>query len=548
MLLVRKPGRPLSSCPHPRDIQCSCATSITVAIPMSKDCPCPSEAPKLGQETPVPKSCCTPSAGTPTGDLPSPTRNEYRVTKGFTRPDSSRKQSYDPANFARMSLDTMNVVTPSQNGPVGFGNGFAPQNMYAQSPAGFAPPSNGFPHPYAPPPPPPPPPGYAPPLNGYAQPPAGYVQPPYPAAPAGSSAPSMGFGQQFDPSFYNTAPQYPTQYNTYNNMPSGPSPYQQMPAPPNGFVPEKFQHFDDMVHVNASMPMMNNMSNGTPQPLTNKGLPNGGVEGNTFDDVFASQRDGPSPTSASEMSEPPEPRSCCASKATPKVLKQEDSATPVIKGSITPPDMQESYSHNTIAPAILDMQPAPQDQPQLSVLLNQHQQQFPSAAALPYGSFENPAQPSTWRHNMQLNYTSEAQNTAAPSPFVVPMAQNHVCCCGDTCSCIGCVSHPFNKTIYDYAQNAFPPQETGTNDGAQGVASDSQNAFDTGDAEILSSPALTPTASRANSEDQNLNTSNYFWVKLPMNGPCQGLEGMCDCGPGCECDGCEIHDPKRIGR
>jgi len=434
----------------------------------------------------------------------------------------------------------MNVMPSSQNGPNGFANGFATTSMYAPSPTGFAPSPSGYAQPY-----PPAAPGYVPPPNGFAPPPNGFIQPPYPPPAMGAAASSMGFGHQFDPSFYNASPRLPNQYNNYGTMSSAPQTYQPMPAPSTSFIPEKPLRFDDMAHMNTSMPMMNNMSPGVPKTFSNNALPNGGVEGSTLEDDFTSQPDGPSPASASEMSEPPEPRSCCAPKQTQDTFKKEEPATPVIMGSHTPPELPESYNGSTIAPAILDMQAAPQNQPPLSVLLNQHQQQFPSAVALPYGSFENPAQPSTWRQNMQPNYASETQNIA-PSPFVVPFAQSHICCCGDTCSCVGCVSHPFNKPIYDYAQNAFPAQEASTNDGAQSMAN-SPNAFESPGTETLSSPVLTPTAAGNNGEDQNLNTSNYFWVKLPLNGPCQGLEGMCDCGPGCECDGCEIHDPKRIG-
>lgn len=537
MLLVRKPGRPLSACPHPRDIPCNCS-SVTLGIPMRANCPCPSEASKSVPKNTVPGNCCTPSTSTPTGDLPSPTRNEYRVTRGFPQQQSSRKQSYDPSNFARMSLDTMNVVSPSQNGSVDFGNGFAPPSMYTPSPAGFASSPNGYSHPY-----PPPPPGYASSPNGFPQPPIGYAQSPYPPPPIGSAVSSMGLGQQeqqFGASFYNAGPQYPAQYNNYGAMSSGPAPYQSIPAPSNGFVPQTFQPFDDMAGMNQPMPMINHMSNGVPQAQLTNGLPNGEVKGSTFEDVFAAQPDGPSPESASEMSEPPEPKSCCASKAAPGSLKKEELATPVIMGSHTPPDMQESYSHNTIAPAVLGMQPPPQDQQPLSVLLNQHQQQYVPAAALPYGSFENPAQPSTWRQNMQPSYTSEAQNAATPSPF------NHVCCCGDTCTCVGCLSHPFNKPMEDYAQLRFPSQDADSHDSPQGVANDDRNSFDSPNKETLSSPALTPTAG-GGSEDQNLSATNFFWIRLPMNG-CQGLESICGCGPGCECDGCELHDPKRIGQ
>ncbi|KAK6087658.1 copper fist DNA binding domain-containing protein [Seiridium cupressi] len=84
MVPVRKPGRPLNECPHPRGTDCGCARDITVAIPRKRKCECAgdkssapktsitqtsAEAARAGSATPSIKeqpkevaSCCQPKA------------------------------------------------------------------------------------------------------------------------------------------------------------------------------------------------------------------------------------------------------------------------------------------------------------------------------------------------------------------------------------------------------------------------------------------------------------------------------------------------------
>lgn len=129
MVPVRKPGRPLSACPHPANQACGCG-SVTAAIPRKQTCHCGSGSTQdEGQHiTPRPSN----SSGS---DLPSPTKPIFRIGK----PKPSRKPSYDPANLERMDANQMNVQTygQPQNVPVPFQNGYAiaahPQ-MYGYAP------------------------------------------------------------------------------------------------------------------------------------------------------------------------------------------------------------------------------------------------------------------------------------------------------------------------------------------------------------------------------------------------------------------------------
>ncbi|PBP24993.1 copper fist DNA binding domain-containing protein [Diplocarpon rosae] len=132
MVPVRKPGRPLSACPHPRDQECGCG-SVTAAIPRNQKCHCGGEAPSqtIGQRmVSQPTDAVT--------DLPSPTKVTFKVQK--TRPVNGRKPSFDPANLERIDMNQVNVqpYERPQSLPPHFHNGYAmaghPQ-MYAYAPS-----------------------------------------------------------------------------------------------------------------------------------------------------------------------------------------------------------------------------------------------------------------------------------------------------------------------------------------------------------------------------------------------------------------------------
>jgi hypothetical protein len=107
MVPVRKPGRPLSACPHPKDQPCGCG-SVTAAIPRKQACHC-------GSDTPVSTPPLMPQRANSTPDAASPTQLSFKVQKTTSRPPSSRKQSFDPANLERMDLNQVNIVPFDQH-------------------------------------------------------------------------------------------------------------------------------------------------------------------------------------------------------------------------------------------------------------------------------------------------------------------------------------------------------------------------------------------------------------------------------------------------
>jgi hypothetical protein len=120
MVEVRKPGRPLSSCPHPNGHRCSCATSsvsTTVAIPRRTQCGCAqsssssshSHAPQAVPGTPIKAEGIVSEPPSPTG------RTSYRIAKPAQR--HSRKSSLVPEAIQRMDPRNVNVLPSGPYNP-----------------------------------------------------------------------------------------------------------------------------------------------------------------------------------------------------------------------------------------------------------------------------------------------------------------------------------------------------------------------------------------------------------------------------------------------
>ncbi|KAI3324298.1 hypothetical protein HD806DRAFT_64658 [Xylariaceae sp. AK1471] len=155
MFVVNKPGRPLSTCPHPKDKACGC-DKITLAIPRTAKCGCGTPDPKAkGKRGPKKSEPSTAETFT------SPTKTGFRVQKStFPRPPS-RTQSYDPSDLSRMTPNPMSLMALSidnhfdQGSPIppsGFApnlqpsfNSGGPLGQAGQIPSpGFVPPMNSM--------------------------------------------------------------------------------------------------------------------------------------------------------------------------------------------------------------------------------------------------------------------------------------------------------------------------------------------------------------------------------------------------------------------
>ncbi|KAM3482054.1 hypothetical protein MY5147_000387 [Beauveria neobassiana] len=125
MVPVRKPGRPLSSCPHPASRPCSCA-AVTAAIPKKQTCRCgpPSSSQPAAPET-IKKEPESNSSSLPTSPTRSTPTAPFRVQKPSSK-SATRKQSVDVAGLERMDVNQLNIIQgfdPAQQAPVNGTNG-----------------------------------------------------------------------------------------------------------------------------------------------------------------------------------------------------------------------------------------------------------------------------------------------------------------------------------------------------------------------------------------------------------------------------------------
>lgn len=116
MVPVRKPGRPLSACPHPSSKPCSCG-AVTAAIPRKQKCGCGSSAKETPSATAAKREDSDSAATTPTDESRASTHS-FRIHKPGNRKGSARKPSIDPAGLGRMDAGQMNII-PSFDGAQG---------------------------------------------------------------------------------------------------------------------------------------------------------------------------------------------------------------------------------------------------------------------------------------------------------------------------------------------------------------------------------------------------------------------------------------------
>lgn len=106
MVPVRKPGRPLSSCPHPTSRACSCA-AVTAAIPRKQKCRC-------GSVQAAPSEAAAEDAET----VSSPSKTAFRVHKQANNKTSASKAgSVDVTGLERMDAGQLNIL-PSYSLPM----------------------------------------------------------------------------------------------------------------------------------------------------------------------------------------------------------------------------------------------------------------------------------------------------------------------------------------------------------------------------------------------------------------------------------------------
>ena len=116
MVPVRKPGRPLSSCPHPASRPCSCA-AVTAAIPRKQTCHCgtsdsgskPEQANSASSPV-VKQESHSNGSTTPSSPTKGTTGTPFRVQKQTSKNGSSKRQSVDLTGLERMDANQLNII------------------------------------------------------------------------------------------------------------------------------------------------------------------------------------------------------------------------------------------------------------------------------------------------------------------------------------------------------------------------------------------------------------------------------------------------------
>ncbi|TVY45260.1 Protein GRISEA [Lachnellula occidentalis] len=482
MVPVRKPGRPLSQCPHPGGDPCMCG-SVTAAIPRNQACYCGGEASPVLAAQIVPRTTIAQGVS----EAPSPTINTFKVQKS-SRPQSSRKQSFDPANLERMDMNNVNVLPYEQRGQV--------------APLGVALPE-------------------------------GYLM----------SAPPAGI--------YGYAPQYVIQQQ-YHSNPMQPPPIPYSNGVTSGghsrnssYGTESPMAIPARITNGESLKDTNGSSCCAPEPPVNvvnvesEPVANGGS-------CCAPKQNNHSTSIASTNSNPQEltARSCCAPKAAiPKEEPASMNGTPINMIPASPHQMlpQQGMPFNPALyqqfspPPTVFTYPAAYGSFQNPLQMSAWQQGKQS-------NYYSQPQPS-------VLIPPEAPSFNGP---LMPGSMDtvHTCNCGDTCQCIGCAAHPYNDATQSYVHSAWAsmsmdqPSEAYANPQTPIPATNGSIPVQPQNVDQMSSPNVhTPSSTTSgNGEEQSLSASDFFFVNYPFSDDsCGGDTMSCPCGDDCECLGCTIH-------
>lgn len=552
MVPVRKPGRPLSVCPHPPGRPCACG-GITAAIPRAQKCGCGPSA-----STPAPEPA-PPESPALKGAM-SPTRRTFQIQKPTTKA-AARKQSFDLATLERMDAESYNIHSAPQYGtPIlpkmpsaGAGDNALPPTTSGHSldylaalpgaldrPTVAAGLENGAGYPLSQQ------------LDGHLTTLSPAIKPETPRSAVGG----VTNGSYFEDS--GTSPdeaEYGADANGDGAVASKPA--NQVAAAPKSCCAGKAS--STRVNGNGNLKLPPNAVPAAHQAL-----------GNFGQDV--------SPTNGGGG----------LANGTTLLSHQMGIASTPVMDPFPSSVMQAIFFTHAADPTMYIYPPY-------------------------YGTYQHPIQPPQWRQAMPPpgglgGYafpgghapTHMGMRAPPPAPPVslgagddAPAAgggfvgMSHQCTCGDACNCLGCPAHPYNEVTQDYVRSAMnimteeptrgegrdarsaregaaapgstaPARAAGGGEccgggrtspaaGAEEVspaaAQVQQGAGGAGAAEpAASSPpqAQTPSEASAASEDQtHLSASDFLFVTYPFG--CEGETASCQCGDDCQCVGCLIH-------
>ncbi|KAG5983556.1 hypothetical protein E4U55_007891 [Claviceps digitariae] len=535
MVPVRKPGRPLSSCPHPSSRPCACA-AVTAAIPRKQKCRCgTSDTPAVEKQPDHDSS--PPKVVTP----PSPSKvghAGFRVNKQSAKSGSSRKQSVDLAGLHRMDSSQINIVPPysAMSPPLSSTNGsstpMSDMSLYgsiAMRPGDRSHSADSSVYPMFP--------SYAPGPNRES---------------IGQTKPPMTMNGQI---IGLTDPAAKSEPETPRSCCGG------------GIDGVKSQERTMSVHVDAS------------------------DVGGSSSNKNNTNVDNSSSTSSSSV-EPTAARGCCSSGAfasTDREKKDTLRGMPPPLGMAFAPNgiMMPPFQHpmtmgNGMYPFYA--QPnvfnyPPQYGSYMQPLQPEQWRHF-MAAAMAFGQNGGAGAGAGVAGGGGPGGGGGQPFGMQAGAFPTPTTPNgtswtsHHCSCGDTCQCIGCAAHPYNEATQDYVRSAWNVMKEESrnghghdanmsgphHNGSVGGTNTSNGEVDEATANPSSNGTTTPNqphydgawspsaaqspseAASGASEEQALSASDFFFVSYPFADSCAGETMSCPCGDDCQCIGCAIHN------
>lgn len=481
MVPVKRPGRPLSSCPHPTDQPCNCG-GVTAAIPRKQACHCGTNTPVSAPLIPLQRVNSLP-------DPASPTQPSFKVQKTASKPLSSRRSSFDPANLDRMDLNQVNIVASDQHA----------QRMQAIPP-----------NPYH----------MSIPLQPFGFGSTQYVplQPPYiplqmPLSMHGLRAPMLDLGANGYANGLKMLDQVlENPLETSMNVKNG-----QITVKTEGrfcCAPSALQSplaIDEVESIGGSCCVSKRITHSHSSSVD------------------------------STVSEPPQitanPKSCCSSKSKASTTPNSQTTTPLMNAQSPQNGFPMNNTMYPQYPPTVFTYPATYGSYQNPLQPSAWRQ---GVHDMSYGQVQG--QPSI--------PTAPLAAFGSNAPLAQNLETIHTCSCGDGCQCVGCAAHPYNDATRQHVLSAWGSMQLESdvysNSHANGPTTGHGNVAPAPIQDVIkenttSPPPATPSSTASgNAEEQSLSASDFFFVNYPLT-ECGGDDHNCPCGDDCQCLGCTIH-------
>ncbi|KAH7319784.1 hypothetical protein B0I35DRAFT_478102 [Stachybotrys elegans] len=524
MVPVRKPGRPLSSCPHPSSRSCSCA-ALTAAIPKRQKCGCGSSNPPAA--TVKAESNDNDSADlTPTSPATKTSTSSFRVQKPANRNPLSRKSSLAPANIDRMDPGQLNVMSSEGQSA----STLTPDESGASTPGPLVFNPYDVSHPVFP----------------YAPQPVMFplFQQPMPSPPVDLNPLKIGTNGT-NSSASVSAGSSPggccggggAKKDSESSVPTSDDEREEKPVSSccsSRTAPDKTNAPANFDRTGQSGLLSNMMMPQYPRPMM---MPNGMYPYYPQPTIFTYP---PQYGSYLQPLQPDQWRQFMAMTFgqynSPEAFGMNGNINAAMNGAMA--GAMNGSADGTLNGSLTGM----------------------------HGNANGANGTMNGGMNHGMNGGMGGLHiSAVPMPMFNPEAAgtSHQCGCGDGCQCVGCAAHPYNEATQNYIRSAWNSmtEETGHPKTASvahhapacGTSDSNQKARADGPSNDVSpakhsdgpmSPTIAPSPSDAASgagDEQTLSPTDFFFVSYSLEGSCSGEMAGCPCGDDCQCIGCVIH-------